>query len=152
MASKKPTSTQIVAICAWCMLSKNDICVCGAQRHFFKNTENNLKNTLSVLDVYPPKIDRMKMLSIPGDREFQRASFGTRFGCHSLSKTYSFLWNTEKHFFSILDVYPSKIDRFWDLFAPFCRSLPCASFCFLIYFSHPLTIITFFSKKTLNKH
>ena len=48
------------------------------------------KVTFNVLDVYPSKIDRMKNLSIPGDREFQRASFGTRFGCHSLSKTYSF--------------------------------------------------------------
>ena len=125
-------------------LSKNDIYVCGAKKRFFKNTE---KMTFTILDVYPPKIDRMKMLSIPGDREFQRASFGTRFGCHSLSKTYSFSWNTEFCFSNVLDVYPSKIDRFWEFVAPFCSSRPCASFCFLIYFSHPLKINTFFKKK-----
>ena len=43
----------------------------------------------SMMDVYPPKIDRMTNLRIPGDREFQRASFGTRFGCHSRCKTTS---------------------------------------------------------------
>ena len=111
---------------------------------FFKNTE---KMTLSILDVYPPKIDRMKILSIPGDSSHQGASFEARFAHDSLSKTYSFSWNTEFCFSNVLDVYPSKIDRFWDLFAPFCSSCPCASFCFLIVFSHPLKINTFFKKK-----
>ncbi len=131
MASKKPTSTQIVAICAWCMLSKNDICVCGAKRRFFKNIE---KMTFGIWDVYPSKIDRMKILSIPGDSSHQGASFEARFAHDSLSKTYSFSWNTEFCFSNVLDVYPSKIDPFWEFLAPFCSSRPCASFNFLIIF------------------
>ena len=60
---------------------------------FLQNTEIVVFN---VLDVYPSKIDRMKNLNISGDREFQRASFGTRFGCHSLSKTYRFFYEILK--------------------------------------------------------
>ena len=135
MASKKPTSTQIGSICAWSMLSKNVICVCGAKRHFFKNTE---KMTFSILDVYPPKIDRMRKIIWPPESSHQGASFEARFAHDSLSKTYSFSWNTEKMFSSISSVYPSKIDPFWEFAAPPESSRPCASFCFLIYLSHPL--------------
>ena len=53
--------------------------------------KNMKKMTWSIWDAYPPKFDRMKKFNPPGDRKFQGASFGTRFGCHSLSKTYRFL-------------------------------------------------------------
>ena len=48
------------------------------------------KNQNSILDVYPSKIDRMKILSIPGDSSHQGASFEARFAHDSLSKTNSF--------------------------------------------------------------
>ena len=66
----------------------------------------------SMMDVYPSEFDRMKNLNPPGDRKLKGASFGTRFGCHSLSKTTSFLmkyWKKTQN--TILDVYPSFFDR-----------------------------------------
>ena len=105
--------------------------------------------TFTILDVYPPKFDRIKKIIWPPESSHQGASFEARFAHDSLSKTYSFSWNTEFCFSNVLDVYPSKIDCFWELFAPSCSSRPCASFCFLIHFSHPLKINTFFMKKHL---
>ena len=109
-----------------------------------------LKNTLSVLDVYPPKIDRMIIWSIPGDSSHQGASLEARFAHDSLSKTYSFSWNTEFCFSDVLDVYPPKIDRFWVLFAPFVRSRPCASFLLFNLFPHHLKN-NIFKKNTKTK-
>ena len=60
---------------------------------FLQNTE---KMTFSILDVYPPKFDRMKLLIWPPESSHPGASFGARFGHDSLCKTTSFLWNTEK--------------------------------------------------------
>ena len=59
----------------------------GPKDIFFKNIE---KMTFGIWDVYPPKIDRMTILSIPGDSSHQGASFEARFVHDSLSKTRSF--------------------------------------------------------------
>ena len=132
MASKKPTSTQIVAICAWCMLSKNDICVCGAKRRFFKNIE---KVTFGIWDVYPSKIDRMTILSIPGDSSHQGASFEARFAHDSLSKTFSFSWNTEK-IKTIFSTYtPQRLIVFENLLHHFVALVRAHLFAFLLFFA-----------------
>ena len=124
---QNPTWTQIVAICAWFMLSKNDICVCGAKQHLFKNTEQIV---FSIFDVYPRKFDRMKLLVTPTETSHPGASFGAMFGLESLLKWRVVHEIQKKNKNSIFNFHHSFCDRISIKSGPTFSYGPCASFMF----------------------
>ena len=72
-----------------------------------KNTENIF---FSILDFYPPKFDRMKLLVHPPESYHQCASFGTLFAIKGFQKQLVFDEILKKKL-CIFDVYPSFFDR-----------------------------------------
>ena len=106
----------------------------------YKNTE---KMVFIIFDVYPQKVGRMIFFGTTTGKLSSRRIFWHSVCYKKPFKKTSFLWFTAKTVFSIFDVYPSFFDRMTMKPGPKESYDPCASFLFLIRFSHPRKNWTF---------